>query len=102
MTIERITVLGSGTMGSGIAQTAILSGFQTTVFDVSEEILAKARAQIVERLRKTVEKGRTTAEAAATAESRLRLSADFAAAIKGADYLIEAIPEKLDLKRATF
>jgi 3-hydroxybutyryl-CoA dehydrogenase len=102
MTIERITVLGSGTMGSGIAQTTVLSGLDTTIYDVSEEILAKAKVQILDRLRKLASKGKITPGDVLAAESRLRLTADFSAAVRQADYLIEAIPEKLDLKREIF
>lgn len=102
MDITRLTVLGSGTMGAGIAQTAILSGFETTLYDIGDELLAKARAGVLDRIRRMVEKGKATAEAAAAAEKRLVCTADLDAAVRAADYLIEAIPEKLDLKRETF
>lgn len=102
MTLERITILGSGTMGAGIAQTAMTSGFATTLYDISDELVQKAKSAISDRLEKLVEKGKIDAPSAAAAKARLRLSSNLADAVRDADYVIEAIPEKIDLKREVF
>ncbi len=100
--MQRITVLGSGTMGAGIAQTAAQAGFQTTLFDISDAIVQKARDGIAARLARVVEKGKLSVADSEAAMARLAVTADLAAAVAQADYIIEAIPEKLELKRSTF
>jgi 3-hydroxybutyryl-CoA dehydrogenase len=96
--IRQITVLGSGTMGRGIAYLSALSGFDTVLFDVEQSALDGARAAIDSLLRKGVEKGKVTAEDAAAAIARLHLVPDLEPAASGADLLIEAVPEDVDLK----
>lgn len=102
MPIQKLTVLGSGTMGSGIAQTAAQAGFDTVLHDVSKEILDRALAGIERRLDRAVGKGRLTKDQAETARSRLICTADFRQAVEAADAVIEAVPEKLELKREVF
>jgi 3-hydroxybutyryl-CoA dehydrogenase len=102
MTIKNVTVLGSGTMGAGIAQVAATSGFETTVYDIEAGLLGKAVAGIGRRLDRAVEQGRLAAEDAAAARGRLTVTTDLDAALTTADYVIEAVPEKLDLKRGIF
>lgn len=102
MTIQNVTVLGSGTMGAGIAQTAVVAGFDTTLYDIEDGLLDKARAQIKKRLDRQVEKGRLDGLQAADALNRLLTSSDLDAAVASADYVIEAAPEKLELKRQIF
>jgi 3-hydroxybutyryl-CoA dehydrogenase len=102
MTLSNVTVLGSGTMGAGIAQTAMMAGLGTTLYDISADIVGKARDGILKRLRGLVERGKATAEAVAAAEAQLTVTHEFERAVAAADYLIEAIPEKLELKRETF
>ena len=102
MTIKNVTVLGSGTMGAGIAQVAATSGYETTVYDIEAGILDQAVEGIGRRLDRSVEKGRLAAEDARAARGRLTVTTDLDAALKTADYVIEAVPEKLDLKRSIF
>jgi 3-hydroxybutyryl-CoA dehydrogenase len=102
MTLQRITVLGSGTMGAGIAQTAIQAGFETVLFDITDAITAKAALGIRERMQRLVDKGKLDAAALDAAMQRLTLSSDLEHAVSQADYVIEAIPEKLALKQDTF
>jgi hypothetical protein len=71
MTLERITILGSGTMGAGIAQTAMSSGFATTLYDISDELVQKAKSAISDRLEKLVEKGKIDAPSARRGESTI-------------------------------
>jgi 3-hydroxybutyryl-CoA dehydrogenase len=102
MTITRIAVLGAGTMGHGIAHAAIAAGYDTVLFDVSQAMLDKAQAAIRGILQKGVELGKVAAADADTIANRLSLTTSLAAAARGAGMVIEAIPEKIDLKLSTF
>lgn len=96
----RIGVIGAGVMGSGIAQTAATSGFETVCTDISEEVLEKARAGVASGrfgFERAVERGKLTRELAEAAHGRLSFTTDFAAAA-ATDIVIECVPEKLDLK----
>ena len=96
--IRRITVLGAGTMGHGIAHAAVSSGYDTTLYDVSETQLSKARGQIESVFKKAVELGKATAQDADAGMARLQVTASIADALAGADFVIEAAPERADLK----
>ena len=100
--IKVITVIGSGTMGLGIAQVAATGGFETRLFDVSDEQLAKARARIEANLKKGIERGKIAANLAEESLCALSTTSDFDAALSGADMIIEAVPEKMALKRDIF
>ena len=76
MAIRKICVLGTGTMGSGIAQVAATAGFETALFDVSKDQLQKALDGIRGRLDRSVAKGRLTEAEADLAQGRLRISHD--------------------------
>jgi 3-hydroxybutyryl-CoA dehydrogenase len=97
----RIGVIGSGTMGSGIAQVFAQSGFSVTLQDIAQPALDRARGGIEKSLAKFVEKGKlSTANREATLE-RLTVTTDFDA-LALADYVVEAIVEDVDTKRALF
>jgi 3-hydroxybutyryl-CoA dehydrogenase len=98
MTVRVIAVLGAGTMGHGIAHAAAAAGFETRLYDVSEQQLAKARAQIATILRKTAELGKTTVAAADAGLAQLRTTTDLQTALDGAEFVIESAPERIDLK----
>jgi len=100
--VRTITVLGAGTMGHGIAHAAAASGYDTRLYDVSPEQLEKARAEIEGILRKGVELGKAAAADADAALSRLSTSTDEATALGGTDFIIEAAPERMDLKLKLF
>ena len=85
MAIQNVSVLGAGTMGAGIAQTAITAGFDTVLYDIGEEVLEKARSQISRRLDRQVEKGRMDGLAAAAAMNRLRTETVLEDAVATAD-----------------
>jgi 3-hydroxybutyryl-CoA dehydrogenase len=89
-------------MGHGIAHGAIAAGYETRLFDVSEAQLAKARGQIDGILRKAVELGKLDGRAADAALERLTTTPDIARALEGTDFVIEAAPEKVDLKVKLF
>jgi 3-hydroxybutyryl-CoA dehydrogenase len=95
--ITTVGVLGCGLMGSGIAQTAAAAGFQTIVREVSDELIAKGKGAITGSLNKLVEKGKLEAAARDTTLGRLRFTTKVAD-LKGADMVVEAVSEDLDLK----
>jgi 3-hydroxybutyryl-CoA dehydrogenase len=96
--IRQIAVLGAGTMGHGIAHAAAAAGYTTRLYDVSDAALAKARGQVEGVFRKAVELGKATAADADAGMARLSTTSDIRAALEGADLVIEAAPEKIDLK----
>jgi len=100
--INRVAVLGAGTMGHGIAQVCAQAGMEAVLFDVSSEALAKGLAGVEAMLDKAVSLGKTTREEADETLARIRPSADLEDAVKGADMVVEAVPEKLELKRDVF
>ena len=102
MTVKRITVLGAGTMGHGIAHAAITGGFQTRLYDVSDAAVAKGAASVEAILRKGVELGKATAAEAESMLQRLTATASLGEALRDADFVIEAAPERIDLKLALF
>jgi 3-hydroxybutyryl-CoA dehydrogenase len=97
--IKRVGVLGCGLMGSGIAQVAAAAGYQTTVREVSDELLRKGKAGIERSLAKFVEKGKLAADARDATLQRLTLTTT-TADLKDCDVVIEAITEDLGLKNA--
>ncbi len=99
--VERVGVIGAGTMGSGIAQVAALAGYQTVLQDPFEEVLAKAMRSIEASLERGVERGRWAADAASAAIAALSTTTAIAD-LADCELVIEAAPEKLDLKRELF
>ena len=98
MTIQIVGVVGSGLMGSGIAQAAAVGGFDVLVHDSDAVQWAKARATIEKSLAKFVEKGTLTADLGDTALARLRF-VDTLEALAPCDLVIEAIVEALEAKQ---
>jgi 3-hydroxybutyryl-CoA dehydrogenase len=89
-------------MGRGIAQVAALAGCDTVLTDVAADALARSAAEVAASLEKGVEKGKVAREAADGAKARLRTEADLGRAVAGADLVVEAVFENLDLKRELF
>jgi 3-hydroxybutyryl-CoA dehydrogenase len=100
--IQQVTILGTGTMGRGIAYLAAVAGFDTVMFDVDQGALDAARSAVSTILRKGVEKGKLGDEAAASAQARLHVVADLEPAVNGSDLIIEAVPENFELKKDLF
>src|SRR6185436_13065707 len=94
-----IGVIGAGTMGNGIAQVFAQAGFSVRLVDVAQPILDRARATIDKSLAKFVEKGRMTAADRDAAAGRLS-TATAVDRLADADYIVEAIVEDLEAKRA--
>jgi 3-hydroxybutyryl-CoA dehydrogenase len=100
--IRNISILGTGTMGRGIAYLAALSGFDTFVYDVEASALDSARANIESTLQKGVEKGKVAEAKAAEVMGRVQFVPDLEPAVSGADLIIEAVPESFELKTDLF
>ncbi len=98
--ISTICVIGAGTMGSGIAQTAAQSGFYTLLFDINTDILEKAKTSIQKSLQYLLEKQKISADEKENIYQRIQFITDTNDCI--ADIIIEAIVEKVDAKVAIF
>ena len=96
--IGRITVLGAGTMGHGIAHAAMTAGFDTSLFDTSNDALVRAKAAIDAVIAKSVELKKTSEAEAKFLKARLRTFDHLAQAVAHADLVIEAVPEQIELK----
>jgi 3-hydroxybutyryl-CoA dehydrogenase len=101
MTVERIGVVGAGTMGSGIAQLACLGGYDTVLHDPVPEALEKGAERMVESLGKGVRREMWSADEAEAAGGRLRIAEEIAG-LADCDLVIEAAPEDVELKRRLF
>jgi len=100
--IRTFAVLGAGTMGHGIAHVAALAGGTVRLYDVTHEAAAAGRDKIIASLDKGVALGKVEAAVRDGAVARIEATADLAAACAGVDLVVEAVPEKLDLKRDLF
>jgi len=102
MSIEKIAVIGAGTMGHGIAQVAAQAGYAVVLVDVSEEMTARGLSKIEDNLKKGVERGKVTDAEMREALSRLRPSTNLQDAASQAHLIIEAVVENLEAKRGLF
>ncbi len=98
--INTICVIGAGTMGSGIAQTAAQNGFYTLLFDISTTVLENAKINIEKSLQFLLDKQKITATEKEGISSRIRFVTDTNDCL--ADIIIEAIVEKVEAKVAIF
>ncbi len=96
--IKRVVVLGSGTMGQGIAQVTAQAGFVTHVFDVDAGRVAKAIDNIKQTTDKLVQKGKMLNEARSELIGALVPTSDLAQACNDVDLVIESVPELMELK----
>jgi 3-hydroxybutyryl-CoA dehydrogenase len=101
MDIQRVGVIGCGLMGSGIAQCAAEAGCQVLVKEADEALLARGLARIQGAWERAVAKGKVTEEQRAAFQARLKGTLTFAD-LAACDLVVEAIPERLDLKLQTF
>lgn len=101
MTIRNIAVIGAGQMGAGIAQVFAQSGFHVLLNDTSPSSLKKAMQSIEKRLHRETEKGRITSEQKEEAINRIT-STETLHDIKDSDIVIEAIIEKMNIKKELF
>ena len=98
---EKIAVLGAGTMGAGIAQVAAQAGFDTLLYDIKQEFVDIGLDRISKLLAGSRQRGKLSAEEENEILGRLRSTTNLAEC-KGTNLIIEAAPEKLDLKRDIF
>ena len=99
---EKIAVIGSGTMGAGIAQVAVEAGFVVTLVDTQKEFVDRGIANIKKFVSKKVEKGKLTPSQFDEILSRLSGTTDMASAVKDAVMVVEAVFEKFELKKEVF
>ncbi len=97
-----VAVVGAGTMGHGIAHVAALAGYETTLTDSNTDVLTAAAGRIQTNLDGGVERGKISAQEARHALGRLAMIEDLDAAVSGADLVIEAVIEDLEIKRELF
>jgi 3-hydroxybutyryl-CoA dehydrogenase len=100
--IRVITVVGAGIMGRGIAHVAALGGLHTILNDISDDLLQKALGKIQADLDKGVQIGKIPSADAASALGRLKLETGLDRAAGSADLVIEAAPEKIEIKLDLF
>jgi 3-hydroxybutyryl-CoA dehydrogenase len=101
--IERIAVLGAGLMGHGIAQVAAQIGrYEVNLRDIEQRFIDGGMSMIRESLQRFVKKGQLTEDDMKTILSRIHPMLDLKEAVSDADLVIEAVPENLELKKATF
>lgn len=100
--INKVTVLGSGVMGHGIAQIAAIAGYDVALRDIEKSFLDRAMDKIKWSLAKMVEKKKLTQTDADRVFSRIIPMTDIQQAMKDTDLLIEAVPEDMDLKKKVY
>lgn len=96
-----VGVVGAGTMGHGIAQACVQAGFSTVLYDVTEALARAGVDKVEQQLGRVVEKGKLPVAERDAALGRLRATGSLSA-LSGCGLVIEAAPEKLELKRALF
>lgn len=100
--IERVAVLGAGVMGHGIAQVAAMAGHHVTLHDPDAAAADRGLARIRANLDKGVSLGKVNEESRAAALDQIALASSLATACAEADLVVEAAPERMELKRSLF
>ncbi|MBF0708872.1 3-hydroxyacyl-CoA dehydrogenase family protein [Alkalihalobacillus hwajinpoensis] len=100
--VKNITVLGAGSMGHQIGMLCALGGYETTIQDINEKALKEAGEKLEGIMSKWVSKGKISEEQKSAAFERLQFTTSLEEATVRADFIIEAIVEKLDVKREVF
>lgn len=102
MDISKVAVIGAGTMGHGIAQVVSTAGISTGLYDIKTDYLDRARTRIIESLNRQAQKGKIDRQQLEDIISRIGFSTGLQAVVEGADLIIEAVPENLELKKELF
>lgn len=100
--MKNISVIGSGTMGNGIAHVFAQQGYTVSLVDLSDDALKKALATIQKNMARQVEKGTLTGEGKAKALANISTFADLKKGVENADLVVEAATENIDLKLKIF
>ena len=102
MKLNKITVIGGGIMGSGVAQVSAVAGYQVAIHDINEDMLNKAKTGITDSLNKFVAKGKLDQTKADDALANIQLTTELEEAAANADLVIEAVFENLGIKHEVF
>src|SRR5690606_5664265 len=100
--VQRVAVVGAGTMGHGIAQVAATAGLSVTMVDVTEDALRTALARIRSNLDEGVRRGKVSETMREAALANLATDTSLENAVRTVDLVIEAVPERLELKEQVF
>ena len=100
--LNKVAVIGAGSMGTGIAQVVAAAGYKVYLRDMSMHILDKSKTKIHQQLKRMVAKEKLSEKEANNAMSRITFTEDMNRAVGDADFVIEAVFEELDLKRKVF
>ena len=100
--IERVSVIGAGTMGYGIALAYAMGGREVTLYDVEREGLDRAERNVASGLGTLTDAGRLTGAESRSIADQITYGDDFERAVERADFVTEAVPEEIELKRETF
>src|SRR5688500_6711502 len=100
--VRTVAVVGAGTMGPGMAAMFASHGFDTRLTDVKPDVLARARGTVDTVLKTLVGGGFLSQSDADSGISRLTYVSDLQEAVSGAEFVVEAIPERLDVKQGFF
>jgi enoyl-CoA hydratase/3-hydroxyacyl-CoA dehydrogenase len=100
--VKKIAMIGAGAMGNGIATCGLMAGYTVALRDVEQKFVDNGVAGVKSSLAKFKEKGKITPEAHDAALARLIPIVDLQEAVKDADFIIEAVPEKLEIKQSVF
>jgi enoyl-CoA hydratase/3-hydroxyacyl-CoA dehydrogenase len=100
--INKVAIIGAGEMGHGIAELFAMSGYSVNLIDVSQDALQKALQGIRESLERFVKRGTMTEDSAQGIVSGIRTFTKISEGVSEADLIIEAVPEKLEIKDAVF
>lgn len=99
--MKRVAVIGAGTMGNGIAQVSATFKYEVSMIDISDDLVKNGIKAIESSLSRMEKKGKLTKEEVKSIVERINPTTDFGV-VKNADIVIEAVPEKLDLKKEIF
>ncbi|MHA2203805.1 MAG: 3-hydroxyacyl-CoA dehydrogenase family protein, partial [Candidatus Hodarchaeales archaeon] len=99
---KKVSVIGAGHMGHGIAEVALLSDYFVSLYDIEEKIITKGKSLIEWSLKKFVEKSQITEKKYEELINNLEITTDLEKAAKNAILCIEAVPERLELKKDIF
>ena len=100
--VKKVAVMGAGDMGHGIAEVALLAGYKVAMRDIEQRFVDKGLSRIKESLDKLVEKQKITADNQKTMLANIKTFVDIAESVKDADFVVEAVPEIMDLKKQVF
>jgi 3-hydroxybutyryl-CoA dehydrogenase len=100
--MNKVSVIGAGTMGNGIAHVFAMNGYEVNLLDISQDALERAEATISGNLDRMIRKEKITEEDKAQTLGRLSTSTDIQGGVANADLVVEAATENIDLKLSIF